>query len=312
MDIRQLRYFVTVADTGHLTRAAALLGMKQPPLTQQIKVLEAQLGVTLFIRHPKGVSLTPVGEEVLAEARHTVQTFDAMQQRIAHITSGLRGVLNLGVTTSAAVHPFTSRLIRTLRHEHPSIEMSLSEANAAGVTEAVAASRLHCGFIRAVVSRPAGLVFETLAHEPTVVALPVDHPLAARRPTGRHAVRLQDLHEQNMILVRRPGAPGLYAELLRKCEQAQVRPRVVDEVERMTISLSLVAGGVGLSVVPASMQRAPAATVAYRPLAASAGLDAPLTLVYREDDRSTITTSFVGLVRRLVAEPAHEGWRVCA
>jgi hypothetical protein len=73
-----------------------------------------------------------------------------------------------------------------------------------------------------------------------------------------------------------------------------------------------VAGGVGLSVVPASMQRAPAATVAYRPLAASAGLDAPLTLVYREDDRSTITTSFVGLVRRLVAEPAHEGWRVCA
>lgn len=302
MDIRQLRYFVTVADMGHLTRAAALLGMKQPPLTQQIKALEAQLGVTLFIRHPKGVSLTPVGEEVLAEARRTLLTFDAMLQRITHITSGLRGVLNLGVTTSAAVHPFTSRLIRTLRHEHPAIEMSLSEANAAGVTEAVAASRLHCGFIRAVVSRPAGLVFETLASEPTVVALPVDHPLAARGPAGRRAVRLQDLHEQNMILVRRPGAPGLYAQLLHKCAQADVRPRVVEEVERMTTSLSLVAGGVGLSVVPASMQRAPANAVTYRPLAASAGLNAPLTLVYRGDDRSGITANVLRLVHRLAGE----------
>lgn len=299
MDIRQLRYFVTVADTGHLTRAAALLGMQQPPLSQQIKALERQLGMTLFVRHPKGVSLTPVGHEVLCEARRALEAFDAMAQRVAKITAGMRGVLHLGVTTSAAVHALTSSVIRTLRLENPAIEMALSEANAAGVTEAVAASRLHCGIIRAVVSRPPGLVFETLAREPTVVALPVDHPLAARRPTGRHAIRLQDLHEQNMILVRRPGAPGLYADLLDKCAQADVRPRVVDEVERMTTSLSLVAGGVGLSVVPASMQRAPAATVAYRPLASSAGLEAPLTLVYREDDTTGVTATFVRLAHRL-------------
>jgi DNA-binding transcriptional LysR family regulator len=312
MDIRQLRYFVTVADTGHLTRAAVQLGMQQPPLSQQIKSLEAQLGVTLFVRHPKGMALTPVGEEVLAEARLALQAFDTMAQRVACITSGLHGVLQLGMTTSAAVHAFTSQAIRTLRHEHPSVELAITEANAAGITEAVAASRLHCGFIRAVVSRPAGLVFETLAREPTVVALPVDHPLAARRPTGRHAVRLEDLHEQNMILVRRPGAPGLYADLLRRCEEAQVRPRVVEEVERMTTSLSLVAGGVGLSVVPASMQRAPAATVTYRPLASSVGLDAPLTLVYREDDRSGVAASFVQLVQRLAADAGHQGWRECA
>lgn len=299
MDIRQLRYFVTVADTGHLTRAAALLGMQQPPLSQQIKSLERQLGMTLFVRHPKGVSLTPVGHEVLCEARRALEAFDAMAQRVAKITAGMRGVLHLGVTTSAAVHALTSSVIRTLRLEHPAIEMALSEANAAGVTEAVAASRLHCGIIRAVVSRPPGLVFETLAREPTVVALPVDHPLASRRPTGRHAIRLQDLHEQNMILVRRPGAPGLYADLLDRCAQADVRPRVVDEVERMTTSLSLVAGGVGLSVVPASMQRAPAATVAYRPLASSAGLEAPLTLVYREDDTTGVTATFVRLAHRL-------------
>src|SRR5688572_16675350 len=104
MDIRQLRYFVTVAEAGHITRAAALLGMQQPPLSQQIKALEAQLGVTLFTRHPKGVSLTAVGKEVLAEARHALLAFDAMEQRVARITSGLRGVLHLGMTTSAAMH----------------------------------------------------------------------------------------------------------------------------------------------------------------------------------------------------------------
>jgi DNA-binding transcriptional LysR family regulator len=301
MDIRQLRYFVTVADTGHMTRAANVLGMQQPPLSQQIKALEAQWGATLFVRHPKGMSLTPLGQQVLDEVRPVLAAFDAMQQRVGAMAADLRGVLRLGMTTSAGVHAFTSQAIRLLRKEHPVIDMAISEANAAGVTEAVAASRLHCGFIRAVVSRPAGLVFETLAHESTVVALPFDHPLATRRPTGRHAVRLEDLHEQDMILVRRPGAPGLYADLLRKCEQAKVRPRVVEEVERMTTSLSLVAGGVGLSVVPASMQRAPAATVAYRPLASSARLDAPLTLVYREGDGSAVTATFVQLVRRLAA-----------
>ncbi|HEY0817382.1 MAG TPA: LysR family transcriptional regulator, partial [Rhizobacter sp.] len=154
MDIRQLRYFVTVADTGHLTRAAAMLGMQQPPLSQQIKSLERRLGVTLFVRHPKGVSLTPVGHEVLAEARRALEAFDAMAQRVAKITAGVRGVLHLGVTTSAAVHTLTSSVIRTLRQEHPAIEMSMSEANAAGVTDAVASSKLHCGIIRAVVSRP--------------------------------------------------------------------------------------------------------------------------------------------------------------
>jgi DNA-binding transcriptional LysR family regulator len=264
------------------------------------------------VRHPKGVSLTPAGQRVLDEVRPVLAAFDAMQQRVAAITSDLRGVLQLGMTTSAGVHAFTSQAIRQLRLAHPSIDMSISEANAAGVTEAVAASRLHCGFIRAVVSRPVGLVFETLAHEPTVVALPVDHPLAARRPTGRHAVQLEDLHEQDMILVRRPGAPGLYADLLHKCAQVQVRPHVVEEVERMTTSLSLVAGGVGLSVVPASMQRAPAATVTYRPLASSAGLDAPLTLVYREDDCSSVTATFVQLVRRLAGHATHDRWPASA
>jgi DNA-binding transcriptional LysR family regulator len=295
MDLRHLRYFVAVAGTGHMTRAAAQLGIQQPPLSQQIKALESELGMALFHRHPKGVSLTDGGRLFHAEAQRILADVEAMTQRMARVARGVQGVLAVGFTSSAAAHDFTPETLRECRHRFPEIELVLSENNAADITEAVAAGRLHCGFLRVPVARPEGVELHTLLNEPAMVALPLDHRLAKRRG----AVAVEDLHDEPVVLVRRPGAPGLYANLLALCARRDVVPRVVAEVDRMMTNLNLVAAGVGLSVVPASMQGAHPHAIVYRPLARPARLDAPLTLAYRRADGNGPAATFVALVREL-------------
>ena len=296
MDIRQLRYFLAVADAGQLTAAAASLGLQQPPLSQQIQALERDCGLRLLHRHPKGVSLTEAGALLARDARRLVADFDALRDTLRALARGQRGVLHVAFTSSAAAHGFTPEALRECRRRHPGIDWVVSESNAAEITDGVAAGRLHCGFIRVPVARPDGVVMRTLLHEPAVVALPLDHPLARRR-----RVRPEDLDGEPVILVRRPGAPGLYANLLALCQARGAAPRVVAEVDRMMTNLNLVAAGVGLSVVPASMQGAHAQAVTYRPLVRDAALDAPLTLLYRQDRLDGALRSFVELVEALAA-----------
>lgn len=298
MELRHLRYFLAVAQAGHMTRAAQALGIQQPPLSQQIKALESELGVALFQRHPKGVALTDAGRQFQAEAQRVIDGVAAMTQRMARVARGELGQLNIGFTSSAAAHSFTPQALRECRRALPGITLSLSEDNAAGITESVAAQRLHCGLIRVPVARPPGLVFEPLLREPVVVALPVDHALARRKAPRAAPVALAELRDEPFILVRRPGAPGLYANLLALCEEQGMRPVVAAEVGRMGTSLNLVAAGAGVAVVPASMQGQHAQAIVYLPLRESARLDAPLTLVYREADTQGPVAHFMAIARK--------------
>jgi DNA-binding transcriptional LysR family regulator len=303
MDIRRLRCFLAVAEAGHITRAAQVLGMQQPPLSQQIRMLETELGLALFTRHPKGVTLTDAGRELRAEARRIVEQLDQLQQRMQRVAAGRRGVLAVGFTSSAAAHAFTPRVLRESRARFPEVELQISESNAAEIIEAVAAHRLHFGFLRVPVDRPEGVLFEQLLSEPAVLVLPVDHPLA-RRYKPAQAVPLQALAGENLILVRRPNAPGLYANLLARLEQAQVPVRVVAEVERMMSNINLVASGTGISIVPASMQGAHPQSVVYRPLPRDAAIEAPITLAWHRDTHTAVSANFGALVRQIAAEMA--------
>ncbi|WP_284619176.1 LysR family transcriptional regulator [Aquabacterium humicola] len=302
MDLRHLRYFVAVAEEGHMTRAAAKLGIQQPPLSQQIKALETMLGLPLLLRHPKGVSLTDGGRLFLAEARRLLEDVDAMRHRMALVARGVRGVLSVGFTSSAATHALTPRTLRACRTRYPDIELELHEHNAAEITEALVAGRLHCGFLRVPVARPPGLRFDTLLDEPAVLAVPADHALGRVR-SKRTPVPLKALHGERLILVRRPNAPGLYANLLAACARAGVEPVIVAEVDRMVSNLNLVASGEGLSIVPASMKGTHAQSVVFRPLDPKLKLDAPLTLAYREIDAATPgpAASFIGMVAEVAA-----------
>lgn len=300
MDLRHLRYFVAVADAGHITRAAEQLGLAQPPLSQQIRGLEAEIGAALFQRHPKGMKLTAAGRELLPLARRQLQGLDALQAHMRQVARGQRGLLSVGFTSSAASHAFTPRLLRDCRRDKPQIELRLSEGNAAELTEGLLAGSLDCALLRAPVGQPDGLVFETLLSEPALLALPIDHDLL-RAYGPRSAVPLQALQGQKLILVRRPGAPGLYANLLALLQQRGVQVQVVAEVERMISNLNLVAAGAGLSLVPASMQGLHAESVAYRRLAPGDHIEAPLTLVVRADEQDGVVGTFCALARQAAA-----------
>ena len=297
MDIRQLRYFVAVAQSGHLTRAAASLGIQQPPLTQQLRRLEAEIGLALFERHPKGMRLTEAGQALLVDAERLLADFDALRQRLRERTDGDRGTLSVAFTSSSAAHMFTPMALREMRHHHPHVDLRIVEDHASAVIESVDAARLHAGLIRWPVAQPPGLLFEPLLREPVMLAFASDHALA-KLPSGR-SVPLQRLHDESLILVRRPGAPGLYARLLEICEGAGVRPHVVAEVERMMNGLNLVAAGAGLTVVPASMSGHHPDAIKYRRFQASVRLDAPLTLVTRKADASPLTRLFRNRLRVL-------------
>ena len=219
-----------------------------------------------------------------------------MQQRIEAFARGERGHLRVGFTSSAAAHAFTPEVLRTCRKSHPDILLSVSENNAAEITEAVAAQRLHCGFLRVPVAQPDGLAFESLLQEESLLAIPVDHRLARN---SAKPVMLDELDGEKLVLVRRPGAPGLYANLLALCARRNVHVEVAAEVERMMTNVNLVAAGVGLSIVPASIKGSHHQAVVYRSFDPSVNLWAPLTLVYRAHDCDGPLGTFIALAKKL-------------
>jgi len=300
MDIARLRCFVTVAETGHVTRAAVLLGMQQPPLSQKLQALERELGVRLLDRHAKGVTPTAAGRELLAGARPLLALCARLEDRMRRVAAGRAGALAVAFTTSAAAHEFTPRVLRECRASESDVELRITEANAAEIIEAVAARRVQVGLLRVPVARPEGVCFEQVLSEPSVLALPVDHPIA-RQYKPAAVVPLAALEGQRLILVRRPGAPGLYANLLARLGQLGVAVEVAAEVERMLSNINLVASGSGISIVPASMRGSHPRSVVYRSLPADPALAAPITLAWHRDDGDALTQRFLALVRRMSA-----------
>ena len=135
MELRHLRYFIMVAEERHFTRAAARLNMQQPPLSQQIRALEQELGFDLFKRHPKGVDLTAGGMVFLEEARAILARVEQGSLKAARAAQGIEGTLIIAFTSSAAAHPLIPRIIRAYREHYPGVELSINEGSAREVTE---------------------------------------------------------------------------------------------------------------------------------------------------------------------------------
>ncbi|HET6184800.1 MAG TPA: LysR family transcriptional regulator [Acetobacteraceae bacterium] len=288
MELRHLRYFVAVAEEGHITRAAARLGLQQPPLSQQIRALEAELGVTLLHRLPRGVALTEAGRVFLAEARAVLASAERAATRAVEAAAGQTGELILGITTSAILQPMMARILGAYVRRYPAVSLAIQEGNAADLTEMLEAGAVHGAMLRAVVARPLGITFVELDEEPMVLALPSGHPLAE----GAGAVKLAELALERFILVRRRAAPGMYADLILACRAAGFEPKVAAEVGRMLTNLTLVAAGVGVSLVPASMQEIRLAGVRYRRINSPTPLRAPLTLATRTDEQRPTVENF--------------------
>jgi DNA-binding transcriptional LysR family regulator len=308
MELRHLRYFLAVAEERHITRAAARLGLKQPPLSQQIRALEKELGTTLFTRLPRGVALTPAGQGLLEDARALLSGVERAASRARAAAMGQPGRISIGLTTSASLHPGVTRALRAYADAHAAVSLDLHANSAAGLTEALLREEVQVAIIRAAVARPADLVFEKLAQENMLIALPANHHLVKRRASGAPApISLRALAGERLILVRRHAAPGMYGNVLDACHRAGFAPLVVAEVEQMLTGINLVAAGVGISLVPASIREIRQQGIVYCPVLDAPSLVAPLTLVYRRDEAEPIVADFIELSRKLAKDKRERG-----
>lgn len=296
MELRHLRYFVAVAREGHITRAAEKLHIAQPPLSQQIKALEAEIGAALFLRHPRGVALTDAGRAFLADTEAILASAEHAAERARRTARGETGRIAVGFTTSAPFHPLVARAIREYRTTRPQVSFVLEESSSGDLLAGLRAERLDIAFIRSGLADPQDLAVHPLLEEDMAAALPRGHRLA-RRPK----LTLRDLAEETFILYRRPDGRGLYDVIIAACTAAGFSPQVGQEAPRIVSTLNLVAAGLGVTIVPASLSRLPLEGVSYRPLVGRPALKVPLSLACRGDERSAATLGFVELVRRLGA-----------
>ncbi|MGZ5224456.1 MAG: LysR substrate-binding domain-containing protein [Burkholderiales bacterium] len=300
MELRHLRYFIAVAEERSFTRAAVRLGIQQPPLSQQVQALEYELRMKLFERLPRGVELTPGGAVFLEEARAVLAGLDRGASRALRTADGQEGAISVGFTSSVTAHRLAPEIIRTYRYSYPNVALDFHEGNAADLTEAVTRSELDAAIVRAPVAQPAELVFHCLLDEELLIALPVKHPLALQKHgRAQRGLSLTALANEPFILVRRPGAPGMYANLIAACNQLGFSPRIAAQVGHMLTNIMLVAAGVGVSAVPASMRDTHTDSVAYRDLVQVPRLIAPITLIHRREETNPAASRFIAITKRL-------------
>jgi DNA-binding transcriptional LysR family regulator len=248
MELRHLRYFCTVASELHFTRAAERLGIAQPPLTQQIKILESELNVALFERTTRQVRLTAAGKVFF---KHAQQILD--QVKIASVLTRQAGdqqndTLRIGFTESASFHEAVTGSIREFRQAQDLIGLELKESPSSTLVELVERDALDLAFVRPPFNR-AGLRFFPLPNERMLVAINKDHPKAKAR-----SVKLFSLKYEPFVMYPRDVGPGLADSVLTSCERAGFSPVIAQRTPQMSSTINLVAAGLGISIVPECMK----------------------------------------------------------
>jgi DNA-binding transcriptional LysR family regulator len=295
MDIRLLRYFVAVAEEGHVTRAAERLGIQQPPLSQQIKVLESGLQVQLFRRRPRGVTLTDAGKALFGEAKEILQRLEQAKDITRRAARGEVGQLSIGIAGTAHFCRMVPRVIRHFRNDYPLVVVKMCEGGSSELVSQVQSGNLDLAFVRKVFS--AGeLTVDRILDEPMVVALPSNHPLAGKLPEGRK-IALKLLAKETFVTYPRPEGPGLTDVVVAACQAAGFTPRFGQEAPRPTSALNFVAAGHGICIVPLSLSRMNLEGVTYRALATSPRLSAPLNIISRRGEASEVSRAFLKAVR---------------
>jgi DNA-binding transcriptional LysR family regulator len=300
IELRHLRYFIAVAEEGHITRAAERLGIQQPPLSLQIRQLEQALDVQLFRRVPRGVELTTAGAALLEHARSVLEQLDRAVAITRRTARGEQGRVVIGFTSSTPFHPFVPRIIRAFRELSPLVSLVLEESGSSELVQGLRSEEIDAAFIRSPVADTAGLTVRPLLQEVMIAALPAAHPLATVPNPSCAPLPLTQLATETFILYKRPGGPGLYDAIITACRGAGFSPRVGQEAPRILSTLNLVAAGLGVSIVPESLSRLQMDGVVYRPLGKKPPLHAPLILACRSGENSAAVQRFINLVQRSV------------
>ncbi|MBU1332949.1 MAG: LysR family transcriptional regulator [Gammaproteobacteria bacterium] len=293
MELRHLRYFVAVAEELHFGRAAELLGISQPPLSQQIQALEQELGVRLFERSNRHVALTDAGRLFLEETRQTLAQVSKSVDVVRRAEQGEIGELQIGFTSSAPFVSIIPQAVFAFRQAFPAVHLNLQEMTSREVSQALVDKKLQVGMIRPL-ELPAELDAVELLREPLVALLHAGHPLAGEQ---EHGLSLAELAAEPFVFFPRSYGSGLYGQLFSLARQAGFSPRITQEAHEALTIIGLVAAGLGVSVLPSSFRRIRIDGVVFRTL-----LDADATtavwLVKRRQERSPLAQAFIDLLTR--------------
>lgn len=289
VELRQLRYFVAVAEELHFRRAAARLHISQPPLSQQIHQLETEIGCSLLARTRRRVELTPAGEAFLHDARVILGELEGAVATAQRIGSGQTGRLRVNFVGSAllSIVPGAVQRFRTAR---PNVEIQIRERPTVDQIRAVIAGVVDVGLVRPPFDALNELRAVVVLRERTVAALPTDHPLTRLR-----RVPLRRLAAEPLVLFPRSQAPGFHDLLISSLAATGTTPRVVQYAPEMTTIVGLVAAGMGFSLVPASVSRLGLDGVSYRPVAGAPRSE--LIAITRADDESPLVQTFIERAR---------------
>ncbi len=300
MELRHLRYFIAVAEEGHITRAAERLGMQQPPLSRQIKAIEQEMDVQLFRRKARGVELTDAGRTFLDDARAMLGHLDDAFDTARRTARGEQGRISVGYTNSPAFHPLVPRVIREFRQAFPLVSLTLEESSPYDLIECMQNDKIDIAFIGGPVADQEGVAIDPLLEEPMVVALPSGHPLARSANGGDTALSLKSLAGETFIVFGRPHSPSTMQAnaVIAACQAAGFSPRVGHVVPNNLSRLNLVAASLGIAIIAASLQRMNIDGVVYRRLKRAKQLMIPLNLASRRGDSSAIVTQFRKLAKR--------------
>ena len=293
MELRRLRYFIVVAEERSFNAAARKLRMAQPPLSNQIKHLEQELGVLLFERTNRGVQVTEAGELLLEEARRIFVQMDQTVQVIQRVGHGEVGRLTIGFVPSSSNEALPP-ILRAFQERFPDVELFLREMRPDKVVARLHEKQIDVGFLYLPFD-DRSLNIECVSREPLILALPETHPLAQESQ-----VELQSVAEEPFILpMRYRIMPGLYGQVTEACRQAGFVPKAVQkDVWLMQTIVGLVAGGTGVALVPSSLQNLRRKGVVYKSVYGLAPT-VELGVIWRRNDSGAVLQSFLYVVREV-------------
>ena len=285
---KRIQYFVSVAEARHFGRAAEKLHMSQPPLSQQIQLLEKELGTQLLTRTTRRVELTEAGEILYEGAKRAMDQLEQAILQAQRVQRGEAGLLRVGFVSTAAFQ-LLSDVLRAFRQSYPHATLELFHLTSAQQAAAFEARTIDVGFLR----EPPGsdVEVEVIDEEPLVVALPVGHPLAKRT-----SISVQALKDEPFVIWDRQQTAGIAQTILELCARHGFRPVIALEVTNPPAMLSLVGGGVGVAIVPLSATHLRPLGVAFRPLNDKNAYSA-MALAWRSDTRRELLPGFIALVR---------------
>jgi len=288
VELRQLRYFVALAEELNFTRAAERLHISQPPLSAQIAQLEAELGVRLFLRNSRKVSLTDAGAVFLRDVRLVQARLREATERVRHVHAGLAGRIEVGLSGSHFLGPLPG-LIGAMSSSHPDIDVVLHEMAPNEQLDALREQRIDISISRQAIADDDLLESRPLWPDPLLVAMPPDHPLA-----GSASLTLEALASERFIMLRRDTS-HFADQVFLACEAKGFSPRVVHSVAEVPAQLTLVLAGLGIALVPAS-SRARHEALAFS-LLEEPGLRADVHAIVRKACRKGAVDTFLALLQ---------------